>query len=130
MSVVQFFKLYLPLIENGAMQNFISGWGNGILSQQEALFVFLESVGTILIAVFAVRVIELAFARRRLYPQACTWLFVMNALFSIIGIVLVAYLGYSTEGGDVKTAVRGLMFAIIWGMYFAKSERIKNTFTR
>lgn len=130
MTVIQFFKLYLPLIENGAMQNCISGWGNGILNQQEALCVFLESVGTILIAVFAIRVIELAFARRRLYPKACTWLFVMNALLSIIGLVFAAHLGYSAEGGDVKTAVRGLMFAIIWGMYFAKSERIKNTFTR
>lgn len=130
MTVVQFIKLYLPLIENGAMQNIISGRGNGMLSQQEALFVFLESVGTILIAVFAVRVIGLAFARRRLYPKACTWLFAVNALLSIIGIVVTAHLGYSAEGGDVKTAVQGLVFSIIWGMYFSKSERIKNTFTR
>jgi len=98
-----------------------------------APLLLFELGGNIAQLVMALLVMILWFTRRTSAPRIYTAYLWFSLGFSVIDLIVAgasSLPGVQINPEDIRGAVRAFVAAVIWTLYFQRSQRVKATFTR
>jgi hypothetical protein len=104
-----------------------------IYSNNKPIFHILifEMISSLLLCGFLIYLCIIFFKKSKKFPKLIIYYTITNCIVAFVGFGL--YLKYikplfGTENFQAQIPIFQIVYAVIWGMYFIKSKRVKNTF--
>ena len=118
---------HFPAFFNGLMWAF---WTKGCEAYNfpMGVFIAIELAFNLGLATFAFYALILLAKRSVSYPKLTTRIFWTAAVAAGLDFIVARHFQIEVTAREKQEMFRGAIFAMIWMSYFAKSERIKNTF--
>lgn len=101
-------------------------WGPGLV---------LELVSNVTMILFTVIILKLMFQERKKFTKIFMFFLIVNLTFSVIGnvwseLINAQYTSFNFSNENIRNIVNNFCFALIWGIYVLRSNRVKNTFVK
>lgn len=101
-------------------------WGPGLV---------LELVSNVTMILFTVIILKLMLQERKKFTNFFMIFLVVNLTFSVIGnvwseLINAQYTSFNFSNENIRNIVNNFCFALIWGIYVLRSNRVKNTFVK
>jgi len=103
--------------------------GSSTYHPMNAVVIGYEVIFNVFIFLFAIRVAYLFYKKSSSLPKLYIYLLVFIFLGTILDLVLASQLPMvEINDKDIKDVIGLFISAIIWGLYFTRSKRVKQTF--
>ena len=123
-----FWDSYKPFLAPGVIEEVFTP-GSATYNPLNLPIIGYELLFNIFIFIFAARVCILFYRKSASLPKLYIYLLAFMFFGSLIDLYLVSLLPLvSIDDKDAKETIRAFFSLVIWGLYFYKSERVKNTF--
>ncbi len=101
-------------------------WGPGLV---------LELVSNVTMILFTVIIVKLMLQERKKFIKFFIIFLLVNLTFSVIGnvwseLINAQYTSFNVSNENIRNIVNNFCFAVIWGIYVLRSNRVKSTFVK